>query len=756
MMRGLSGAGAVHRVTSRITRKALQGALLAAIAAAPVAAAEDAYPEFPSAHAVPAQVPPEVDGDVLGDPSWQAAPVVSGFVQTTPDAGRPASERTEVRVLYDDETLYFGVVCFDSDASGIVVADSRRDSPLEETDSFRIVMDTYLDRRNGFVFGTNPAALEYDGQVANEGAGGGGGGPGRQQVGSGGGFNLNWDGAWQVRTRLGDFGWSAEFAIPFRTLRYAGGGAQLWGLNFQRNIRRRNERAYWAPLERQYDLFRLSSAGTLALEAPSQRNLKLIPYVLGATRRDYTGGGVPRDDDADAGGDLKWSVTPSLTLDLTVNTDFAQVEVDELQTNLDRFDLFFPEKRPFFLENAGLFSVGNSGEVDLFFSRRIGIGADGEVVPILAGGRLSGKVGRTGIGLLNMQTRSRDGLPGNNFAVARVTHELPNRSSIGGLFVNRQATGSLAGDDDYNRTFAVDGRWGIGEYVELSGWAAGTDTPGVEEPEHAWNLGATYESPAWRLDATYTEVSERFNPEVGFLSRSGYRKPTGLIFYTHRVKNFLGLHEIRPHVSYRGYWKPDGFQETGFLHMDTHWEWRNAWELHTGVNVTREGVLAPFEIYPGVIVPPGSYDHQELQLVGFTNQGAPVSYEARLTAGGFFGGDRRSLVQTVRFRIGEALTTDTEWERNDVDLPGGDFVANRWRVRASYSFSPRLFLQALVQYTDVAEFWSTNLRFGWLHRGNTGLFVVYNETRDTATGSLIDVRDRSLTVKFSHMFDALR
>jgi hypothetical protein len=730
--------------------------MLTLLLAAPGAAPED-YLGFRRAESAPASAPPQLDGDVLGDPAWEAAPVLTGFVQTTPMAGQPASERTEVRVLHDADTLYFGVVCFDRDAAGIVVAESRRDSPLEDTDSFRIVLDTFLDRRNGFVFGTNPASLEYDGQVANEGTGGGGGG-GRQQAGSGGGFNLNWDGAWQVQARLGEYGWSAEFAIPFRTLRYAGGGAQSWGVNFQRNIRRRNERSFWAPLERQYDLLRLSAAGTLAVEAPSQRNLKLIPYVLGVTRRDYTGpDGVLSDDDAELGGDLKWSVTPSVTLDLTVNTDFAQVEVDELQTNLDRFNLFFPEKRPFFLENAGLFSVGNSGEVELFFSRRIGIGPRGEVVPILAGGRLSGKIGGTGIGVLNMQTRSLAGVAtANNFSVARISHELPNRSSIGGLFVNRQATGSFAGEDDYNRTFAVDGRWGIGKYFELSGWAAGTDTPELEGSEHAYNLGTSYTSPAWTLSATFTEVSESFNPEVGFLSRSGYRNPTGLVFYTHRVKDFIGLHEIRPHVSYRGFWKPDGFQESGFLHLDTHWEWRNAWELHTGVNVVREGVLAPFEIAPGVVVPPGTYDHSELQLVGFTNQGAPVSYETRLTVGGLFGGDQLSLLQTLRVRAGEALTTDTEWERNDVELPGGAFVANRWRVRASYSFTPSVFVQALLQYTDIADFWSTNVRLGWLQRSNTGLFVVYTETRDTATGAIIPVRDRSLTVKFSRMFDLLR
>jgi hypothetical protein len=726
-------------------------------------AAADDLAGFPTGLAVRLAVPPVLDGTVIDDPAWSAVAPVSGFTQTTPLAGAPATERTEVRIAFDGETLYFGVVCFDREPAGIVVAESRRDSPLDETDSFRIILDTFLDRRNGFVFGTNPTGLEYDGQVSNEGEGGPGGPPGspggRQQAGGGAGFNLNWDGAWEVRARQAEHGWSAEFAVPFRTLRYAQGGAQRWGLNFQRNIRRRNETAYWAPLERQYDLNRLSSAGILELHAPSQRNLKLIPYLLGSAIRDYTPGDgmVLREEDADVGGDLKWSVTPSLTLDLTANTDFAQVEVDELQTNLDRFNLFFPEKRPFFLENAGLFAVGNAGDVELFFSRRIGIGPEGQVVPILGGGRLSGKLGQTGIGVLNMQTRSLPGVtPANNFTVVRVNHELRNRSGVGAIFVNRQATGSLAEDGDHNRTYGVDARWGIGEYTQVGAWAAGTDTPGVDASDYAYHAEVARTTPAWRLDVQYTEVGAGFNPEAGFLSRGDYRNASGGVFHTRRVRDFLGLHEIRPHTSYTGFWKPDGFQESGFLHMDTHWEWENAWEVHTGVNLTQEGVIDAFEIVPGIFVPPGSYDHAESQLVFLTNQGAPLSYSARFTLGGFFGGDRVALDQTLRFRIGESLDLDGQWERNDVSLPGGDFVTNRLRIRASYSFTPSLFLQALLQYTDVADFWSTNVRFGWLHRSNTGLFVVYNETRDTAAGSPIGVRDRSFTVKLSRMFDLLR
>jgi len=552
---------------------------------------------LPVARARRVEQAPAIDGDVLGEALWTAASPETGFRQNTPDEGEPASERTEVRIVYTDDTLYFGVVCFVGDPATIIVADARRDSSLVETDSFQIVLDTYRDQQNGFVFGTNPAGLEYDGQLTNEGEGSGGIGGGlvvrsgsQQQRGSGGGFNLNWDGVWQVATRVTEVGWTAEFAIPFRTLRYASGAAQTWGLNFQRNIRHRNEQSYWAPLPRQFNLNRLSLAGELrGLEVPPPRNLQLNPYVLGKTLR--------RDADTratrigDVGADLKYSVTPSLTLDLTYNTDFAQVEVDDQQINLDRFNLFFPEKRPFFLENAGLFSVGQPGELELFFSRRIGIGDDGVPIPIRGGGRLSGQVGaNTHIGVLNMQTASVDasGTPANNYTVARVRQDLPNRSNVGAIVVNRNATGAFAGPDDVNRSYAVDGRWGMGETVTLSGFAAGTETPGVTGGTHAYNLAASYESERYRYGGGFTEVAPGFNPEAGFYARRAYRRIDGAFRTAFRPDNDIGFHEWTPHAAVfliRDF--DTGRVESDWIHLDNTMEWRNGFWASMALNLSQ-------------------------------------------------------------------------------------------------------------------------------------------------------------------------
>jgi hypothetical protein len=715
----------------------------------------------PSVRAAKVTAPPTMDGNVADDPVWRDVQPVTEFWQTSPDAGQPATEATEVRIVYTESAIYFGVILRDRSPS-LTVSDSRRDSPLDDTDSFRILLDTYRDRQNGFVFATTPAALEYDGQVNNEGGGvslGGAGGGGRQQSGSGGGFNLNWDGAWTVRTTTSEAGWSAEFEIPFRTLRYEPGTGREWGLNFQRTIRRRKEVAFWAPLPIQFDLMRVSLAGGLGgLDLPAPRNLKVIPYALGEARQraaigsgDVVLGNV--------GADAKYSVTPSLTLDATYNTDFAQVEVDEQQINLDRFNLFFPEKRPFFLENAGLFAVGSSGEAEVFFSRRIGIDeVSGEAIPIIAGARLSGRAGPVNVGFLNMQTDDDDGrFTPNNFTVARVRRDFQGRSNLGAVFVGRKATGDAAAADDHNAAFAVDGRLGIGGSGLVSGFLARTATPGVAGSQHAYRVEARNETQPLTLSASFLETGRNFNPEVGFLSRTGgFRKLEGLAFSRLRPKALTKFQEIRPHSIYRGYWNHDGFQETGFWHIDSHWELKNAYEFHTGMNVTREGVIRPFAIYPGVIVPPGTYDHVEAQLVFQTNQGAPLYGRFQVTRGGFFGGDRLGMSQQVRLRIGETFNTEVTWDRNDVDLPGGQFVTNLVRHRASYSFSPRVFVQSLIQYNDRANTWSSNFRFGWLQQANTGLFVVYTDSH------LIDEPfftrrepDRSFIVKISRMFDVL-
>lgn len=708
------------------------------------------------ARAVRATDGPTIDGRLI-ESVWETAPAIREFVQHEPVEGAQPSEPTEVRILFDKDALYIGAWLYDREAGGIVLGEARRDVDLRDMDAFVIVLDTYLDRQNAFVFGTTPSGVEYDGQVTKEGEGGlpGLAGNVRPQRGGGGGgggdINLNWDGSWQVRTSVDSAGWYAEFRIPFSTLRYGRSGAQRWGVNFARRIRRRNEEIFWAPVPRQFSVFRVSQAGILeGLEAPWRRPFWATPYVLSSLARDYTGGRVT-DTDAEFGMDVKVGVSPSLTVDLTYNTDFAQVEVDEQQINLTRFSLFFPEKRPFFLENAGTFAVGTPQAAELFFSRRIGIAPDGSLVPIVGGGRLSGRVAGLTLGVLEIQTEGLTAVTGDsvlvapaNYGVVRLLRELPNRSRIGGIFASRLNTDSSA---DYNLTYGVDGQVGIGDALTLDGYVARTETPGWVGAEHAFALQGSFNTRAWSIGGAYREVAEDFNPEVGFLERPAYRFVSGRILRRIRPR-ISWFRELRPHVTYREYFDLDGFSETRLIHIDSHFEFANgAFFQLPAINLTREGLKEPFEISDGVVVPPGTYDNVEWGFAYNTNLSAPVSVAGRIDIGGFYTGHRKGGTATVSGRVGDTFLAQVRTTFYDVDLPEGSFQTTLVGLKISYSFSPRLYLQGLLQYNGQADLYTGNLRFGWLNTAGTGLFVVYNERR------LTDERwrhlDQAIVVKFT-------
>lgn len=703
----------------------------------------------PSTAATALAQKPTLDGMVAGDPAWSGVVPTSGFTQIQPVVGRDASQKTEVFIGYTESALYVGVIAYDDDPSNIIVADSRRDSSLDETDSIRFVIDGLLDRQNGYLFGTNPAGVQYDAQIIKEGSTGNFGS-------GGGGFNLNWDGSWNVEARITDEGWVAEFEIPFTTLRYGNEEEQDWGINFQRNIRDNNEIAFWAPLNRQRSINRVSEAGIVrGVKPPASRNLQITPYVLGSWEKGGSISGTASDQEF--GIDLKYSITASLTLDATLNTDFAQVEVDDAIVNLDRFSIFLPEKRPFFLENAGQFTVGSPRQVELFFSRRIGIN-QGESVPIDGGVRLSGTVGTgTNVGFLYMADEGVAGIaPQNDYVVARVNQELPNRSSIGAIIVSRDGDGSITGSSstDQNQTYAVDGRWGIGDNMLLQGYFAKTDTPGLNRDDFAFSTLMNYDSSDWSARLGWSEVREDFNPEVGFLRRDDYRR--GEAFLMRRFRPDGALLEVRPHISLTNTWDLDGFLETSFQHYDVHWEFKNGYRIDTGMNYLKDGLQDPFEIVDGVFVAAGTYSGYEAQIVGNTNRGAPLSFGFRSNIGKRFGGDRLVLQPSVNFRIGETFNTELTYVYNNFDLPiaGGDFDVGLTRLRLSYSFTPQMLLQTLIQYNDQEDILSTNIRFSLLRTANSGLFVVVNEFDERFPGA--PPTGREFIIKYNYLFDVFR
>ncbi|MGA9573885.1 MAG: DUF5916 domain-containing protein [Lysobacterales bacterium] len=708
--------------------------------------AEDTSSPRPVMRAYAINDAPVLDGEVLGDPAWQGVTPATGFWQVQPNEGEAATQKTEVYIAFSGEYLYIGMVAYDDDPAGIIVTDGRRDMPLNETDSFRVIIDGMLDHQNGYIFGTNPVGMEYDAQVVKEAS-------------SDGGFNIDWNASWSVKAKISDIGWSAEMRIPFKALRYRKGEKLEWGINFQRNIRRNNEVVYWAPLSIQYNLDRVSEAGTIQdISPPLVRNLKITPYGLVRAGR----GGVldGTETDTQFGFDIKYSITPSLTLDLTYNTDFAQVEADEQQVNLDRFNLYFPEKRPFFLENAGQFTVGNSGQAQLFFSRRIGIAGDGQVIPINGGARVSGKVGEhTNVGFLYMTSEAeQDIAPGNAFTVARVNQELGERSSLGAIFVERNGDGTFLVPDaeDRNRTYGLDGRLAIGEYTLFNGWLSKTETPGLDGDDWAYSLKGNYDSPRWSHGIEYTEVQANFNPEVGFLSRTDYHRFAFNSLLRIRPTDLWGLLEVRPHYSYQRYWDFEGFVETGFVHLDVHWEWKSGYEFHTGYNIFRDGINDAFEIIDDVWIEPGTYKDSEVSLYFTTDESRPLSFEVSTTVGGKFGGDREIISPTLNYRAGDKFSSSLSVNYNHYDLPvpGGDFSVTLSRLRLSYSFTPKILLQLLMQYNDDGETLSTNLRFSWLRTANTGLYLVYNEYDENGLDAL--PTGREIILKYNYMFDVFK
>ena len=709
---------------------------------------------------------PSIDGR-LDEAVWQQAPVMTGFTQREPSDGQPASERTEVRVIFDGAALYIGVWAFDRSADAISYGERIRDYQVDQSDAIVFVLDTYNDDQNGFVFGTTPTGIEYDGQVANEGRGGGrfqGGGFNsrrRFQSGSGGGFNKNWDGSWTVATTTDGEGWYAEFRIPFNTLRY-GNDNEIWGFNVARRIRRLNEESFWTPVPREFNLYRLNYAGDLeGLRPPFQRLATVTPYLLGSSGRDYTAAsGFSRD--GNLGGEVKFQVTQGLTLDATYNTDFAQVEVDDQQLNLTRFSLNFPEKRPFFLENAGFFSVG-AGGADLFFSRRIGI-ASGQPVPITGGARLSGRAAGLNVGLLHIRTGGETGLQDAlGYSVARIAKELPNRSRVGGLLVNKSGA-----DGDFNRTFAVDAAIGIGEALTFSSFISRTDDPESFNDSHAWDLSGNWSSRDWTMTGQTREIGEGFNPEVGFLPRRGYR------YYQYHVMHKLRpswLREIRPHVSYYTYRSrktgvESGYEESARVHVDSHWEWPSGAQIHSGGNFNIEGIYEPFQILgTDAVIPQGTYSGWETQLVYNSNAAARLSVTSRINIGSFLTGSRRGGNASLTFRPNASFSTSARATYFDVNLPQGEFETVLLGMNFGYFFTPRVYLQSLVQYSNQLDSWSANLRFGWLNTAGTGLFIVYNDVQgfDFPDGLNPDggrflergTLARSLIVKFTRQFSVL-
>ena len=696
--------------------------------------------------AVELRTPIVLDG-ILDDEAWREAQPTGEFVQAEPDEGQPASESTEVRLAFDREALYIAVYCRDREAGSLIVNDIRKDFALGEQDSFEILLDTFADRRNGFVFITNPEGAKSDTQIANEG----------REV------NTSWDAVWRVEARTQADGWTAEIWIPFKTLRFEPGDGRSWGVNFARRIRRRNEVSYWSAVPRAYSIYRASQDGNLfGLPNVDQgRNLRVKPFFVASSTRGT--GGRAFDGNADVGVDLKYGVTPALTLDLTVNPDFAQAEADEQQVNLTRFSLFYPEKREFFLENSGIFYFGDiprntrqssrfrppEEDLLLFFSRRIGLTDDGEQIPILGGARLTGRAAGFGVGVLSMQTDGVDALPGTNYTVVRARRDVLRNSDVGAIFMNRQSTAA----GDYNRVVGADANFRFLRYLSWNSFFVKSQTPGTAGGELAWKTSLGWEDNFHHYQYSVLNVDEDFQADIGFVRRTGVRKhfvDAGIRPRPAWLRKF-GFLEFHPHNRLNRYTDLDNDEVTRNDHWAASLFFERGGFIEYAVNPRMDTLFVPFDIRPDVSIPVGRYEWNEYQLTVETDRSRVLSGSLTLTNGGFWDGTQNAQRAALVVRPSYRLVVDIGLQRNEITLrtPSAAFTTNLVTARTAYSFSTHMFLDSLLQYnTDVKQF-NANVRFNLIHRPLSDLFVVYNEQQFTERPDV--VAGRAVILKYTHM-----
>ena len=692
--------------------------------------------------AVRAAGPITLDG-ALNEPAWDAAPVARNFLQNDPREGEPATFDTDVRILYDDDALYFGVFARDDEPGRIIVNDLKKDFNTGGSDGFRVILDTFHDERNGYQFATNPAGAKWDSQMSNE---------GREN-------NANWDGIWDVATRVTETGWYAEIRIPFRTLKFSSSDIQTWGVNFERKLRRLNEDSYWAPLPRIYDIERVSLAGSVEdlRGLRPGKNLRLKPY---ASSSSSSIGGRGTDGDVDAGFDVKYGVTTGLVWDFTVNTDFSQVEADEQQINLSRFSLFFPEKRDFFLENSGIFQFGGGSgffggaganqEMRLFFSRSIGLSDSGAAIPILAGTRLTGRQGAYSLGVLNIQQRDQAAQPAANFTALRLRRDILANSDIGAVLLNKEQSGPHD-----NRAAGVDANFRFG-FLNLNGYLVRTFST---EPltakagnAYATRAGFDYESRAWQATMGYGTVGEQFHDEMGFVPRRGVHNVDGRFGPRWRPAALSKwLRQTQPHWEFDVFTRQDGGGiESGYQGYHQNFNFQDGSNAEIGVNPMVEDIRSSFALNSsrGIRVRPGRYEFAEHFGSWNTNNSARVSFTSRYSFGRFYDGYRRGYNFGPTLRLNENFNASVGVQLNDIDLPTGAFVSKLLTTRVNYNFNTKMFFNALVQYNSDNRQWTSNLRFNFIHRPLSDFFVVYNERRDERTGQMLS---RAVIAKMTYL-----
>ncbi|NIM50067.1 MAG: hypothetical protein GTN62_06990 [Gemmatimonadales bacterium] len=685
-----------------------------------------------------------LDG-VIEEAFWQRAAVIRDFRQQEPDEGAPATEATEVRIAIDDRNIYVAVMAFDREPDRVVsrilardqIMEARHDFQFAGDDAVAILFDTFHDSRNAFVFATNPNGAEFEALITDEGAE----------------INVDWRAVWQAAAVRHAQGWSAEFAIPFRTLRYPEDGqGEPWGFNVYRTIRRKSEMVLWQSWSRDNEGFeRVSRAGHLIGMENLPRygiNVELKPFALAGTRQELDADGqTPVERQTDIGLDLKSELLPGLVLDLTLNTDFAQVEVDDEQVNLTRFSLFYPEKRDFFLENAGVFDVGFRGgfgppPYQLFFSRRIGIGWEGEI-PILGGARLTGRVGGQTVGLMSVLTAESGDVPITGHSVARIKRDIGENNFLGLMVTDRR------NGDGSNTVAAVDGSFWPHPTLNVKGFYNRSFTSGAGGNDHTYSVTADYSTDLVGALLQHLTVGSQARADLGFITRSDIRQTRAEFRLSPRPGRW-GIRVIETSVEGEYISTTDGRMQDWGVSFAVDPEFESGDSFRAMFDVGETQLDEGFMLADSIPIPSGRYDTRALRL--FLHSGRQRAVVGRVRGGleQFFGGTLWSVEPSVGLSPSPQVSMELSHEWNRVDVPGGKLTSHITSLRLGYAFSTKFTTNALLQYNSLDKDFSVNLRLNFIHRPGSDLFIVLTEQRGVGN-ELWQLSNRGLVAKLTYL-----
>jgi hypothetical protein len=671
--------------------------------------------QFMTAHRT--EIPVKRDG-LLTEPAWAAATIMNDFRQREPIAGAEPTRRTTVRILYDSEAIYFGIECFDSEPEGIVHRELKRDGEIERDDNVSIALDPFNDQRTAFFFGVNPNGAKLDGEI--------------QVSSSGSPINEDWDGVWYAASAITGDGWSTEIVIPFKTLRFPNTEVQTWRCNVRRIVARSYEEILWTGWNYNDGIDQISKYGLLTglRDVQSGRRIEIKPFVLGG--RENAEGVI--DDDVKYGLDARYGITSNLTLDLTSHTDFAQVDVDREQINLTRFELNYPEKRDFFLEGRQIFSFGSSSrDAPLFYSRRIGLTADRRQVPIQAGGKLSGIVGKYEIGAVAIRTGEGYGQPAATYTVARLKRNVFSKSFVGIMAAHR-----MDDSDHENLTYGLDAVFRTDQFLgdknlEFNTYAAGSVTPDAsEETDMTWRAAIRYINDDLEFSTYFNQIGENYNSEMGYVPRTGIRESKHVVEFLPRTPlKFIRRLFIKPlwvvyttdmenRLLTRNY-KPTLF---GF-------ETPNNDSFMFNLNETYEYLDEDFTIFGDVVLPSGGYEWWNKQATLRTSSSRLVSCDLSSMWGDFFDGERTNFHGAVLGKLNRFVGISGDFTYNKVSLgERGSFLTREMGGKLLLNFSTRISTSMYAQYNNETNEVLFNARFHWIPKVGSDCYIVYNETLD--------------------------